>query len=182
MAVDNEKWMQYALNQAQAALNCGEVPVGCVVVKLDEQSIIAEGHNETNATSNATRHAELVAYDRLLASQFGNVQATTSLLKQCTLFVTVEPCIMCAYALRLMGLTKVVFGCGNEHFGGCGSVLSIHNHGASADFPDALHVTRGVLPEAAINMLRRFYVQVNPDAPEPRQKKSRELKLLDEAT
>ena len=100
---------------------------------------------------------ELVAYDRVLEANQGNVELTTELMHNCTLFVTVEPCVMCAYALRcdlrapfrslcrspckadlcldrLIGLTQVVFGCGNEHFGGCGSVLSVHEVGRSCRF------------------------------------------------
>jgi len=123
--MDHESWMKHALTVAQKGLDRGEVPVGCVMVF--EGETIAEGHNEVNATLNATRHAEIVAFDNLLCyckTKNLNVKDVCSKL---TLYVTVEPCIMCACALRLTGINHVVYGCDNDRFGGCGSVLDVHN-------------------------------------------------------
>ena len=87
-------YMRLALEEARRALRVGEVPVGCVFVR--EGKIIAAGHNKTNATCNATRHAELVAYDKGFVAAGKN----TKYLENSTLYVTVEPCIMCAAALN----------------------------------------------------------------------------------
>jgi tRNA-specific adenosine deaminase 2 len=100
----------------------GEVPVGCVIVHRG--NIIAHGRNATNASLNATRHAEIEAIDRIVGEH--GAAGALELLRECVLYVTVEPCVMCAAALRIVGLQSVVYGCGNERFGGCGSVLSIH--------------------------------------------------------
>ena len=107
-----------------------------------------------------------------------------------TLYVTVEPCLMCAAALRQVGIGKIVYGCGNERFGGCGGVRSVHAECvvalccASADarsprlkFSPPLPAIGGFRREEAILMLRRFYVTENSNAPKPRQKHGRVLKL-----
>lgn len=116
--------MQEALREAELALEENEVPVGCVIVH--ETAVIARGRNRTNVDKNATRHAELVAYEALLHDLGGNHQSAAHMLERSVLYVTVEPCVMCAYALRLMGISSVVYGCHNERFGGCGSVVPAH--------------------------------------------------------
>lgn len=123
--------------QAEEALAAKEVPVGCVFVKDGEA--IAKARNRTNEWRNvssamcvtrcrimnisiiqATLHAELVSLDEILK--------THSLpLQDVTLYVTVEPCVMCASALRQVGIGKVFYGAGNERFGGCGSVLDVND-------------------------------------------------------
>ena len=107
--------MELALREAEAALAAGEVPVGCVFVHPSD-GIIARGHNRTVVSCNATRHAELEAIDQLFLA--GGAPAV---LAECTLYVTVEPCVMCASALRQLRLRSVVFGCANDKFGGCGA-------------------------------------------------------------
>jgi tRNA-specific adenosine deaminase 2 len=74
----------------------------------------------------ATRHAELEAIDSILADKALTPIVTKYPLSETTLYVTVEPCIMCASALRQMGIKDVFYGCGNERFGGCGSVLGVN--------------------------------------------------------
>ena len=114
-------WMQKAFQLAKDALNMGEVPIGCIFVYEDE--IIATGRNEVNETKNATRHAELVAVDRVLCLCSERSWDCTRVFQNSVLYVTVEPCIMCAAALRNINIPIVVYGCQNERFGGCGSVL-----------------------------------------------------------
>uniref|UniRef100_A0A8C3KCM9 CMP/dCMP-type deaminase domain-containing protein n=1 Tax=Calidris pygmaea TaxID=425635 RepID=A0A8C3KCM9_9CHAR len=116
-------WMDQALDVANEALENGEVPVGCLVVYNGEA--IGRGRNEVNETKNATRHAEMVAIDRVLEWCKQHNRDYTEVFPQSVLYVTVEPCIMCAAALRLMKIPRVIYGCRNERFGGCGSVLSI---------------------------------------------------------
>jgi tRNA-specific adenosine deaminase 2 len=96
-----------------------------------------------------------------------------SILHSTDLYVTVEPCVMCASMLRQFGIRAVYFGCNNERFGGTGGVLTIHSD-PSIDPPYPVY--GGIFREEAIMLLRRFYVQENEKAPEPKQKKERVLK------
>ena len=91
-----------------------------------KNQVIGTGRNEVNETKNATRHAELVAVDQVKLWCTNRCLHFEDVLHECCLYVTVEPCIMCAAALRFLGIPKVVFGCANERFGGCGSILNIH--------------------------------------------------------
>lgn len=153
------KFMEEAFTMARLALDNQEVPVGCVVEH--KGTVIARGCNEVNATLNASRHAEMVAIDQLvLVASERNVQLE-DMCEECTIYVTVEPCIMCACALRLVGIRNVVFGCRNERFGGCGSVLDVHkNPSAEKKFPE-LNLKSGVLKERAVALLQQFYSTQN---------------------
>jgi tRNA-specific adenosine deaminase 2 len=95
--------------------------------------------------------------------------------KDTTLYVTIEPCIMCGAALRQVGIGRVVFGAGNERFGGNGSVLGLHDDDAIVSSPGYESVG-GYLRDEAIMMLRRFYVTENTNAPKPQNKSRRVLK------
>ncbi|KAI9596499.1 cytidine deaminase-like protein [Syncephalis fuscata] len=151
-------YMREALECAKEAYEHAEVPV------------IGRGRNETNVTLNATRHAEFVAIDSILATG----HASASVFKECDLYVTVEPCVMCASALRQLGFQNVYFGCRNERFGGCGSVISVHTDFASSQYPP-LRIHEGYYREEAILWLRRFYLRENEHAPEPKRKTNRTL-------
>lgn len=161
-------------NEAGEAMDAGEVPVGCAFV-LDGV-VIAKARNRTNELRNSTRHAELEAIDYILSTP--SLTPTSSLdplpLSTTTLYVTVEPCIMCASALRQMGIKEVYYGCGNERFGGCGSVLSV-NDDEDLNHPQYPAVM-GYLRDEAIMILRRFYLTENKNAPVPRAKTNRILK------
>ncbi|KAJ1548176.1 tRNA(adenine34) deaminase [Nowakowskiella sp. JEL0078] len=169
-----KQFMKLALQQAQEALDATEVPVGCVFV-LDNL-IIGAGRNRTNMAVDATRHAELVAVDDMLGvTDFYQTEFTRSSLditerlqklKDSTLYVTVEPCIMCASALRQLGIKKVVYGASNERFGGCGST-------------ERYSVESGVFRDEAVVLLRKFYVRENERAPIPKKKNNRILKTED---
>ncbi|KAK6272924.1 hypothetical protein POUND7_010007 [Theobroma cacao] len=129
---DNLAYMELAIQQAKLALESLEVPVGCVFIK--DGKVIASGRNRTNETRNATRHAEMEAIDILLEKwqrdglSKSDVAETFS---KCILYVTCEPCIMCAAALSILGIKEVYYGCANEKFGGCGSILSLHSSALS---------------------------------------------------
>ncbi|KAF0982869.1 hypothetical protein FDP41_010848 [Naegleria fowleri] len=125
-STQDEQFMEEALNMARKALNEFEVPVGCVITY--ENNIIGRGYNKTNQTKNATRHAEFEAFDDIF-NNFSHLLTDASFFTKCTLYVTVEPCVMCASALLILKIGKVICGCMNERFGGCGSVLNIHQHG-----------------------------------------------------
>lgn len=173
---NHEKWMKRAFDMAQRAIECGEVPVGCVVVRHGE--VLASGCNEVNLTLNATRHAEMVAIDQLIDLCDKNEESFSDIVSDSVIYVTVEPCVMCAYALRLVGLCNVVYGCGNDRFGGCGSVLDVHskelksscsNHVDNTLQP--LHCSAGIMKSKAVSVLQRFYEGENPTAPKPKTKK-----------
>ncbi|KAM6992853.1 tRNA-specific adenosine deaminase 2 isoform 2-T2 [Tautogolabrus adspersus] len=126
---ETERWMCSAFDMAKDALENGEVPVGCLMVYNDQ--VVGKGRNEVNETKNATRHAEMVALDQLTDWCRCSNLDVSSVCERTALYVTVEPCIMCAAALRLSNIPVVVYGCRNERFGGCGSVLDV----SSADLP-----------------------------------------------
>lgn len=157
-------FMQLALQEAELARCESEVAVGCVIVDSRTGEVIGRGRNATNASKNATRHAEFMAVDEILGRGLGE-----AVFQHCDLYVTVEPCIMCAAAMGQLGIRRVFYGCGNDKFGGCGSVCSFHN---STHYPlDPSYVgfpcTRGILEAEAVEVLRRFYLQGNPKAPKP---------------
>uniref|UniRef100_H2Y774 CMP/dCMP-type deaminase domain-containing protein n=1 Tax=Ciona savignyi TaxID=51511 RepID=H2Y774_CIOSA len=165
------KWMEVAFNYAEHALTNGEVPVGCVIV-FNNSEELAVGRNRVNELKNATRHAELVAIDEALEkinsqlwrNEHPNITDSSEVFKNCVLFVTVEPCIMCCAALRAMKIPKVVYGCNNERFGGCGSVLSIHSDKLlDSSLGPVLSSIGGQQTLRAINLLKDFYKQDNPN-------------------
>lgn len=170
-------FMELALEQAKFALDNLEVPVGCVIV--EDGKVISSGSNKTNATRNATRHAEMEAIDVLLRewqSMGLDQPQVAEKFAGCDLYVTCEPCIMCATALSIIGIREVYFGCANDKFGGCGSIMSLHNGAASssdelsgsqASTPKGFKCTGGIMAEEAVALFRCFYEQGNPNAPRP---------------
>ncbi|XP_078505128.1 tRNA-specific adenosine deaminase 2 isoform X3 [Lissotriton helveticus] len=118
----------------------------------------------------ATRHAEMVAIDQVLDWCQRHSKRTADVFEHTTLYVTVEPCIMCASALRLLNIPLVVYGCRNDRFGGCGSVLNI----ATDDLPNTgtpFECIGGYRAEEAVEMLKTFYKQENPNAPKSKARK-----------
>ncbi|CAL5869349.1 uncharacterized protein PFLUO_LOCUS3578 [Penicillium psychrofluorescens] len=163
-AAKHAAFMKEALQMGEKALHSGETPVGCVLVYNDQ--IVAWGMNDTNRSLNGTRHAEFLAIAEMLQTYPRSALASTDL------YVTVEPCVMCASALKQYRIRRVYFGCANERFGGTGGVLTLHSD-PSIDPPYPVH--GGLFQKEAIMLLRRFYIQENERAPNPRPKKNREL-------
>lgn len=163
-AADIVRWMDSAFVMAKEALQNGEVPVGCLLVYRDQ--VVGKGRNEVNETKNATRHAEMVALDQLLDWCGRRGLDVSATCRQTALYVTVEPCIMCAAALRLFKLPLVVYGCRNERFGGCGSVLDVFAKNSAA-----FRCVSGHRAKEAVEMLKMFYQQENPNAPKPKRRK-----------
>ncbi|EED18384.1 cytosine deaminase, putative [Talaromyces stipitatus ATCC 10500] len=161
---DQERFMKEALLMGEKALAVGETPVGCVLVLNGK--IIGSGMNDTNRSMNGTRHAEFLAIEEALQTY------PRSIFREVDLYVTVEPCVMCASLLRQYNICRVFFGCANERFGGTGSVLSLHSD-PSIDPPYPVY--GGIFKNDAIMLLRRFYIQENENAPNPRSKRNREL-------
>ena len=146
--------MRLALLEAEAALLEREVPVGCVFASPSPAApffLLAAAHNRTNASFDPTRHAEMVALDAI--GEGLSLEDLRALLASATLCVTVEPCLMCADALMRAGVGRIVFGCPNDKFGGCGTVLDV----VGGKVP----LTRGVRAEEAVALLKRFYARPN---------------------
>lgn len=138
--------MREALRQAQAAFDLGEVPVGAVVVH--DGRIVGRGHNQPIAATDPTAHAEIVAV-REAAHTLGNYR-----LNGCTLYVTVEPCLMCVGALVHARVEAVVFGTPEPKSGALVSAIQ------AMDFPGLNHrfpVTPGVLETECGELMRRFF-------------------------
>lgn len=165
MPTIHHEFMKEALNMAELAFEADEVPVGCVYV--NDGKIIARGMNDTNRSLCGHRHAEFLGIETILESH------PSSIFEETDLYVTVEPCVMCASALRQINIRSVFFGCANDRFGGCGSVYSINTDEA---IERPYRAFPGFFREEAIMLLRRFYIQENEKAPTPKTKKSRELK------
>jgi tRNA(adenine34) deaminase len=138
--------MAAALAEARAAAEAGEVPIGAVVVR--EGEIVARAQNRVLRDCDPTAHAEIVAL-RAAASTIGNYR-----LNGCTLYVTLEPCAMCAGAMIHARIDRLVFGAADPKAGACGSVLGVLNH------PQLNHqmlVEQGVLGEESAELLRSFF-------------------------
>lgn len=162
--------METAFQLAQQALDIGEVPIGCAFVDPQQDNkVVAMGRNRTNETTNATRHAEMEAIDELVSTGFLDFH-------RLILFVTVEPCIMCAAALRMLRVRKVFFGCHNDRFGGCGSIMSAHSIAMKQWPPLQTSPMDKDSAQRAVLLLRRFYLRENEKAPNPRKKINRIMK------
>ncbi|XP_031271247.1 tRNA-specific adenosine deaminase TAD2 isoform X2 [Pistacia vera] len=142
----------------------------CVI--LDDGNVIATGRNRTTEKRNASRHAEMEAIDILLdqwQKQGLSQLEVAKKFSKCCLYVTCEPCIMCASALSILGIKEVYYGCANEKFGGCGSILSLHlscsQPNISGEVPrrKGFKCTGGIMASEAVSLFRNFYEQGNPN-------------------
>ena len=140
------QWMTRALEMAELAASIGEVPVGAVLTKDDE--IVAEGHNLTVTSNDPTAHAEVVVI-REAAQTLGDWRLT-----ECTLYVTLEPCAMCAGALVLSRLGRLVFGASDPK---AGMVGSLGNLVQDERLNHRVEVTPGTLADAAGDLLQGFF-------------------------
>ena len=138
--------MQAALAEAQKAAAEGEVPIGAII--MHEGEIVAHGQNRVLRDVDPTAHAEIVAL-REAAKVLGNYR-----LNGCTLYVTLEPCAMCAGAMIHARLDRLVFAAADPKAGACGSVLSVLNH---PQLNHQMQVEQGILAEEASELLRNFF-------------------------
>lgn len=168
----DDQFMTHAFKKAREALTAGEVPVGCAFVE-DNTQVISEARNTVNKTKNATRHAEINALDYIeyVAKERG--VASSSLFPSISVYVNVEPCIMCAAALMKVRVKSIYYGCKNEKFGGCGSVADLKSQMASLVVDYDVGVSGGHRAEEAIQLLKDFYNGENPYAPNPKLKGER---------
>lgn len=142
----DELWMQEALHAAQRALDIGEVPVGAVVIH--DGKIVGRGFNRNLADSDPTAHAEIVAL-RKAGSALGNHR-----LQNCDLFVTIEPCAMCAGAMVHARIRTLIYGADDPKAGAVHSVMHVLNHAA---LNHQVEVRRGVLAGKCAELLQEFF-------------------------
>ena len=138
MLKDDVFFMKIALEQAKLAYNQDEVPIGAVIVK--DNKVVAKAYNRKELDNVATYHAELLAIDKACR------KLKTWHLEDCTLYTTVEPCIMCTGAIFQSRISRVVYGCHNPSFGYF-SKLNI----------DKVEVKKGVLDKESLNILSTFF-------------------------
>ena len=144
-----EKYMTEALKQAKKAYALGEVPIGCVIVH--EGKIIGRGYNRRNTDKNTLAHAEITAINKA-SKVIGDWR-----LEECTLYVTLEPCQMCAGAIVQARIPEVVMGCMNPKAGCAGSILNILE---MPQFNHQVKVTRGILEADCSQMLKTFFEEL----------------------
>jgi tRNA(adenine34) deaminase len=142
----DERWMREALREARAAYHEGETPVGAVVVHKDH--IIGRGHNQTERLGDPTAHAEMIAVTAAAAA-LGSWR-----LLETALYVTVEPCLMCAGAVVLGRVPRVVFGARDAKFG---ALRSLYEIGSDKRLNHTFEITEGVLADEARALMQSFF-------------------------
>ena len=146
---DNDIYfMKRALARAKAAAKCGEVPIGAVIVK--DGQIISTGRNMRETKRNALHHAEVIAIDRA-CKKLGAWR-----LSDCTLYVTMEPCPMCAGAIVNSRIKRVVFGCFDKKAGALGTVFNLSEYPLNHKY----EVLGGVLEKECADILSQFFAEL----------------------
>ena len=148
LVMDDEAGIRAALREARESLARGEVPVGCVIVH--DGMVIGRGHNQVEALQDATAHAEVLAIGAA-SNALGSWR-----LSECTLYVTLEPCAMCAGAIVLARLGRLVYGAADPKAGACGSVLDVIGE---RRLNHRVPVTHGVLAGECGEILREFFAK-----------------------
>lgn len=144
-----EKYMKAALKEAKKAYMLDEVPIGCVIVQDDK--IIARGYNRRNTDNNTLAHAELTAI-RKASKKTGDWR-----LEDCTMYITLEPCQMCAGAIVQSRMKDVVIGAMNPKAGCAGSILNLLQ---MQQFNHQVEITKGVLEEECSSMISQFFAEL----------------------
>ncbi|MBP3808405.1 MAG: tRNA adenosine(34) deaminase TadA [Eubacterium sp.] len=150
---EDEKYMKQAIRQAQKAYENGDVPIGCVIVR--EGCIIARGYNRRNKEGQVLAHAELMAIKKA-SKILGDWR-----LEDCTMYVTLEPCQMCAGAIVQARIPRVVIGCMNPKAGCAGSILNLLD---IKEFNHQVDTEKGVLEAECSEMLKSFFRELRQRA------------------
>lgn len=159
----HEKYMKEAIAQAKKAAKIEEVPIGCVIVKDDK--IIARGYNQRNKRGSTLAHAEILAIKKA-SKVTGDWR-----LEGCTLYVTLEPCQMCAGAIVQARIPNVVIGCMNAKAGCAGSIINLLS---MKQFNHQVNVTKGVMEEECSKMMKEFFADLRKRKKEEEKKDVRE--------
>lgn len=165
---EQEKFMKEAIRQAKKAYALKEVPIGCVIVY--EGKIIGRGYNRRNTDKNTLAHAEITAINKA-SKKLGDWR-----LEGCTLYVTLEPCQMCAGAIVQARIDHVVMACMNPKAGCGGSILNILE---MPEFNHQVKVTRGVLEEECSGMLTGFFKELRVRVKEEKKQSAEKADCLD---
>lgn len=161
---EDERYMKEAMKQARKAYALSEVPIGCVIVH--DGKIIGRGYNRRNTDKNTLAHAELTAINKA-SKIIGDWR-----LEECTLYVTLEPCQMCAGAIVQARIPKVVMASMNPKAGCAGSILNILE---MPQFNHQVEVVRGVLDEECSRMLKEFFVELREQHKKEKEAKKQQL-------
>lgn len=146
MDKQDNKYMKEALKEAQKSYNKEEIPVGAVIVK--DGKIIGRGHNLKETKNDTTNHAEIIAIKK------ASKKLKSWRLTGCTMYVTLEPCTMCAGALIQARLDKVVIGTMDEKTGACGSVLNVVE---DYKFNHRVEIEKGVMEKECKSIIQEFF-------------------------
>ncbi len=148
METDDRKYMLLALEEAKKAYNMNEVPIGAVIVRDDQ--IIAQAFNRRNTDKNTLAHAEIMAIDQA-SKVVGDWR-----LDDCTMYITLEPCPMCAGAIVQARIPRVVMAANNKKAGCAGSIINLLEEDR---FNHQVDVTRFVLEEESSQLLKNFFLK-----------------------
>lgn len=143
---EDEKYMRQALRLAKKASDNGDVPIGCLIVY--EGKVIARGYNRRNKDKQSLAHAELIAIKKA-SKIMGDWR-----LEECKMYITLEPCQMCAGAIVQARIPEVVIGCMNLKAGCAGSIINLLD---MQEFNHQVKITRGVLENECSSMLTEFF-------------------------
>jgi len=149
-----ERWMRIALAEAEKAFSADEVPVGAVVVR--EGEIVGRGHNQILGLQDPTAHAEIIAISAA-SNTIGSWR-----LEKCALYVTLEPCSMCAGAIVLARIPDLIFGAHDPKAGACGSLRNIVQ---DQRLNHRVRLETGVLADASADLLKRFFLNLRNGPP-----------------
>lgn len=145
----NEKFMKEALKEAKKAYEADEIPIGAVIVKNDK--IIARAHNQKEIKNDATRHAEIIAIEKASKKLQG------WRLDDCEMYVTLEPCMMCAGAIVQARLKKVYIGAMDEKMGYCGSVINLLQYNK---YDYHVESESGILSDECSKIVKDFFAEL----------------------
>jgi tRNA(adenine34) deaminase len=147
--IQDRGFMQQALVEAETAARLGEVPIGAVVVRGGE--VVGRGYNLREASNDPTTHAEMIAIRQAAAT------LDSWRLLECTLYVTLEPCVMCMGAIILARIPRLVFACRDPR---AGAVGSIYDFSRDERFNHRVEVTEGVLADECSELLSGFFLKL----------------------
>jgi tRNA(adenine34) deaminase len=146
---EDERWMEYALREAEQAYKRKEVPVGAVIIH--DSRIIGRGYNQIESLQDPTAHAEMIA----ITAAATNLESRR--LEECTLYVTLEPCAMCAGAIVQARLPRVVFGAFDPKAGACGT---LYNLVQDERLNHRVELAGGVMADRCGELLKEFFAKV----------------------
>lgn len=144
---DDEKYMRLAIDQAEIAGRIGEVPIGAVITDKSRR-IISSGHNLRESTNDPTAHAEIIAIKK------AGEELSSWRLDGATIYVTIEPCVMCMGAIILARIGRLVFGARDPK---AGAVISVYNIGSENKLNHRIEFTEGVCRNECSNLLKDFF-------------------------